>query len=210
MSGPPPSWLPQRPAWPSSPQLPRALPHDPNGAGGVSAWIPVHMFERRVLFLTGYLDAELATGLVAQLMTLDATGDDPITLYVDSPDGTLDAAFVLIDILKLVGPLVRAHCLGRAGGPTVAVLAVANRRSANRHARFRLGQPELQTAGTAEQLSADSRRLQDLLRRLQLELAEATHQPLEELALDLRRGRYLDAPEALAYGLIDEVGGPTP
>ena len=88
---------------------------------------------------------------------------------------------------------------------------LADRRSANPHARFHLAQPELQATGTADQLAADSHRFQDLLRRLQVQLAEATDQPLEEIALDLRRGRYLDPQEALAYGLIDEIsGGPTP
>jgi ATP-dependent Clp protease, protease subunit len=183
------------------------LPFLPGASGpaGVSAWVQANLFERRVVFLTGELTSATATGLTAQLMTLDAMGDDPLTLYIDSPDAALEAAFVLIDTLKLLRSEVRAHCLGRVGGPAVAVLAVADRRSASPHARFRLAQPQLQAAGTADRLSADSQHFQDLLRRLQLELAEATGQPLEEVALDLRRGRYLDAEEALAYGLIDEI-----
>jgi ATP-dependent Clp protease protease subunit len=89
------------------------------------------------------------------------------------------------------------------------VLAVADRRSASPNARFRLAQPRLEVSGTADRLSAASHHFQDLLRRLQVELAEATGQPLEEVAIDLRRERYLDAQEALAYGLIDQIGAPT-
>ena len=180
----------------------------PGGLPGGAAWLQAHLFERRLLFLAGHLDSAAATGLTAQLMTLDALDGAPITLYLDSPDAALEAAFVLIDTLKLLRSEVRAHCLGRLGGPSVAVLAVADRRSASPNARFRLAQPRLQAAGTADRLQAESEHAQDLLRRLQLELAQATGQPLEEVALDLRRERYLDAHQALAYGLIDEIGAP--
>jgi ATP-dependent Clp protease, protease subunit len=179
---------------------------DPSGLPG---WLQANLFERRQLFLTGNLDSKLATGLTAQLMTLDALGAEPITFYLDSPDGTLEATFTLVDTLKLLRSEVHAHCLGRLGGPSVAALAVADRRSANPNARIRLAQPRLEVSGPADRLSAQAEHFQDLLRRLQVELADATGQPLEEVALDLRRERYLDAQEALAYGLIDEIGAPT-
>src|SRR5436305_12670121 len=126
--------------------------------GGLPDFLTAQLFERRQVFLTGVLDSAGATSLAAQLMTLDALGDAPITLYIASPDGTLEAALTLIDTLKLLRSDVRAHCLGRAGGPSLAVLAVADRRSANPHARFHLAQPELQATGTADQLAADSHR----------------------------------------------------
>jgi ATP-dependent Clp protease protease subunit len=176
---------------------------------GLPSWLQANLFERRQVFLTGPLDSPLATSLTAQLMTLDALGAEPITLYLDSPDASLEAAFALIDTLKLLRSEAYAHCLGRLGGPSVAVLAVADRRSASPNARFRLAQPRLEVSGTADRLSAASHHFQDLLRRLQVELAEATGQPLEEVAIDLRRERYLDAQEALAYGLIDQIGAPT-
>src|SRR5919199_6691145 len=141
---------------------------DPNA---LPAWLQANLFERRQVFLTGHLDSKLATGLTAQLMTLDALGAEPITVYLDSPDGTLEATFTLVDTLKLLRSEVRAHCLGRLGGPSVAVLAIADRRSASPNARFRLAQPRLEATGTADHLSAQSHHLQDLLRRLQVELA---------------------------------------
>ena len=179
---------------------------DPTALPG---FLSAQLFERRQVFLTGRLDPARATSLTAQLLTLDALAAEPITLYLDSPDGALEAAFTLVDTLKLLRSEVRAHCLGRLGGPSVAVLAVADRRSASPNARIRLAQPRLEASGTADHLSSQSHHVQDLLRRLQVELADATGQPLEEVALDLRRERYLDAQEALAYGLIDQIGAPT-
>jgi ATP-dependent Clp protease, protease subunit len=171
-------------------------------------FLHAQLFERRQVFLTGHLDSTKATSLTAQLMTLDALGAEPITLYLDSPDASLEAAFALIDTLKLLRSEVRAHCLARLGGPSVAILAVADRRSASPNARIRLAQPRLEASGTADYLSSQSQHFQDLLRRLQVELAEATGQPLEEVALDLRRERYLDPEQALEYGLIDTIGAP--
>jgi ATP-dependent Clp protease, protease subunit len=173
------------------------------------AALQASLFEHRQVFLTGHLDAEKATSLTAQLMTLDALGAEPITLYLDSPDAALDAAFALIDTLQLLRSETHAHCLARLGGPSVAVLAVADKRSASPNARFRLAQPHLEASGRADHLSAQVDHFQDLLRRLQSVLAEATGQPLEEITLDLRRERYLDAQQALAYGLIDQIGAPT-
>src|SRR5919199_4016078 len=133
------------------------------GFGGppdLSAWVQANLFERRTVFLTGHLDSAVATGLAAQLMTLDATGAQPISLYLDSPDAALDAAFVVIDTLKLLRSEVHAHCLGRVGGPSVAVLAVADRRSASPNARVRLAQPRLEASGPADRLSAQAEHFQ--------------------------------------------------
>jgi ATP-dependent Clp protease protease subunit len=86
-------------------------------------------------------------------------------------------------------------------------VATTHRRVATPHTRFRLGQPRAQFSGTPDQIAAQSRQQQDLLWRFNARLAQVTGRPAEEIAEDLRRGRYLDAQEALAYGLIDEISG---
>ena len=128
---------------------------------------------------------------------------------MDSPDGTLEAAFLLMDTLDGLRAPVRAHCRGQAGGPAVGVVAVAGHRSAARHARFRLAQPTVRLAGTPAELDAQARQHRDALVRFQARLARATGRPVDDIADDMRRGRYLDAREALAYGLIDTIAGPT-
>ena len=211
-----PGWPPWRPSGPEPPWLPRPRPGSPGGPGeppGLDrspAWLHERLFERRIIFVTGRLDDAAAARTAAELMTLDAAGDGSIDLYLDSPDGTLEAAFVLIDTLDLLRATVRAHCLGQAGGPAIGVLAVADRRSASPHALFRLAQPDVQFSGTADQLTSHSRHHRERLRRLQLRLAKATGRPFDAIADDMLRGRYLDAREALDYGLIDIVGAPGP
>jgi ATP-dependent Clp protease protease subunit len=185
------------------------LPYEPpSSRRRLSAWLQEKLFERRIVLVTGRLDADLAAEVAAALLTLDATGDEPIELHLDSPDGTLEAAFVLIDTLDLLHATVRAHCRGQVGGPAIGVVAAADHRSASPHTRFRLFQPTAEFSGTPDQLASDSRQQQELLWRFHARLAQVTGRPAEEIAEDMRRRRYLDAGEALAYGLIDEISGP--
>lgn len=182
----------------------------PSGRSRPPAWLQETLFERRIVLVTGRLDDALAAQAAAEMMALDATGDDPIDLHVDSPDGTLEAAFVLVDTLDLLRATVRAHCRGQAGGPTIGVVAVADHRSASPHATFRLAQPTVQLSGTADQLASQSRQHQESLRRFQARLAKATGRAAAEIARDMRQGRHLDARAALEYGLIDEIRVPGP
>ncbi|MGH7333319.1 MAG: ATP-dependent Clp protease proteolytic subunit [Candidatus Rokuibacteriota bacterium] len=183
---------------------------EPSSRGRLSAWLQERLFGRRIVLVTGWLDDTIAAQTAAELMTLDATGDEPVELHLDSPDGILEAAFVLIDTLDLLHATVRVHCRGRVGGPAIGVLAAADHRSALPHTRFQLAQPTAHLTGTPSQIASRSQQQQDLLWRLQARLAQVTGRPSEEIADDMRRGRYLDAREALEYGLIDAISTTAP
>jgi ATP-dependent Clp protease protease subunit len=171
----------------------------------LAAWLQEKLFERRIVLVTGVLDDALAAEVAAQLMALDALSDAPIEIHLDSPDGTLEAAFVLMDAIDAVRAPVRMLCRGRVGGPAIGVVAAADRRVAAPHARFRLGQPTARFTGTPESIAAQSRQQTELLWRLHARLAQVTGRPAEEIAEDMRRGRHLDAQEALVYGVIDAI-----
>lgn len=174
---------------------------------GAPDWLREKLFERRTVLVTGRLEAALAADVEAQLMALDALAPAPIELHLDSADGTLEAAFLVIDAIDALRSPVRVLCRGQVGGPAIGVVAAAAHRAAAPHARFRLGQPRTSFAGTPDQIAAQSRQQQDLMWRLHSRLARVTGRPAEEIAEDMRRGRYLDATEALAYGLIEEIKG---
>jgi len=177
----------------------------PPGRRGPPDWLQERLFERRIVFVTGRLDDAAAAAAAAAIMTLDASGDEPIDVHVDSPDGTLEAAFVLIDVIDLVRATVRVHCRGHVAGPAIGVVAAADRRSAAPHATFRLVEPTTQLSGTPDRIAALSQQHRDLLWRFQSRLASATGRPTEDIADDMRRSRTLDAREALAHGLIDTI-----
>ena len=181
------------------------IPDVPPGRRRLSGWLEEKLFERRIVLITGLLDDVAAGEVAAALMTLDARGDEPIELHLDSRDGTLEAAFVLIDTVDLLRARLRVHCRGQVGGPAIGVVAAAGHRVASAHTRFRLVQPTARFSGTPDQIAAQSRQQQELLWRFHARLAQVTGRPAEEIAEDMRRGRALDAREALEYGLIDEI-----
>ena len=168
-------------------------------------WLQEKLFERRIVFLTGRLDAALAAQVASQITMLDAAADRPIDVIVNSGDGTLDAAFVLIDVLDATRSTVRAQCQGQVAGPAVGVVAAADEGSAAPHTTFRLSAPPTELSGTPEQIATRSAQHRELLWRFQARLARATGRAPEDVADDMRRGRYLDAREALDYGLIDAI-----
>lgn len=164
------------------------------------------LFKRRIVFLRGELNEQTAGDTAAQLMTLDATGDDAVTLYLDCHGTSLEAAFTLMDVVDLLGVPVHAVAMGRVEGPAVGVLAVAPRRSISPNARIRLRDPELQTmTGNANQLANWVEHHQQALARFHQRLAAATGRPVEHVEADCGQGRFLDADQAIAYGLADGI-----
>lgn len=166
------------------------------------------MLERRIVSLRGDLDEALAGQVALELMSLDASGDERVTLYVDSGAGTLDAAFMVTDVIDLLGVPVHATCLGRAHGPSVAIVAVSDHRSAAPNSSFRLTEPRAGAQGHAGDMVqfAEQQRIQ--LGRFVSRIADATRRPLEHVEADVSQGRYLSAPEALTYGLVDDIWTP--
>jgi ATP-dependent Clp protease protease subunit len=167
------------------------------------------MLAKRIVSVRGDLHEALAGQVALELMSLDASGDEHVTLYVDSGGGTLEAAFIVIDVIDLLGVPVHATCLGRAEGPAAAIVAVSDNRFCAPHARFRLCEPKSEAHGNAGDMRrfADQQRLQ--LDRFIARLADATRRPVEHVEADVCSGRFLDAEAALEYGLVDEIWTPT-
>jgi ATP-dependent Clp protease, protease subunit len=163
------------------------------------------MFARRQVYLRGRLDDERAGAVAAQLMSLDALGDDPVDLLVDCADGTLDAALAVVDTIELMGVPVHATCIGRTEGPAVLVVAVAAVRRASPNTRFRLREPRTEAVPAVRDLEAWLGQQRERFDRFLERLAEATGLAVQMVRRDVARGRVLDAEEAVRYGLIDEV-----
>lgn len=169
------------------------------------------LFKRRIVFVRGELTEQTAGDAAAQLMTLDATGEAPVTLYLDCTGTSLDAAFTLMDVIDLMGAPVHAVAMGRVEGPAVGVLAVADQRQISPNSRIRLRDAEFtSTTGNAAQMAAWAEHHQQAVRRFHQRLAQATGRPLEHVEADCGQGRFLDAEQALAYGLADGIARAAP
>jgi ATP-dependent Clp protease, protease subunit len=163
------------------------------------------LLERRVVLLSGELDAAAASELAATLLTLDATGDSRIELRMSSSHGPIDAALSVVDVLDVLGVPVHAVALGSIEGGPVGVLASCGPRRVARHAVLRLREPDLEVAGTAK----------DLVRALAAQAAQRTGflehlavrvgRPFAELDAEWSHGAVLEAPDAVTLGYADEV-----
>ena len=169
------------------------------------AWLQDKLFERRLVLVTGRLDDTLAAETAAQITALDAASSAPIDVVVDSGEGTLEAAFVLIDMIDAARATVRVQCLGQVKGPAVGVAAAGDERAAAPHTTFCLAAPAVRASGRPDQIAAQSDAHVQLLCKFQARLAKATGRPADDIADDIRRGRYLNSREALDYGLIHVI-----
>lgn len=206
----PPGW-PARPGWPGRP----GWPDRPGAPEPVTApakvWLnPVgwpaaiydRLLEQRIVMASGLLDGEGATRLSAQLLTLDAEGDDPIRLELQSLSADLSAALTIMGVIDVVGAPVRARAGGRVGGPALGVLAVCDDRRAYPSAVFALAEPRLDFDGRASELAAREEQLRSMLDTLYLRLADVTGREVDQIRADSRQERLLTVDQAIDYGLI--------
>jgi ATP-dependent Clp protease protease subunit len=175
---------------------------------GATDWLAERLLEQRMIVLSGELDAATVNRTVAELALLDASGDQPVQLRLSGLAADLDLALTLVDALDMMGAPVHATALGTVSGAAVAVLAVADARTAGPHLLVQLREPRSPRGVPGVQVESVAAEHVRQLRRLQERLAEACGRPVDEVAADMRAGRLLDAEEARGYGLVD--AGPVP
>lgn len=180
------------------------------GAGqpGLDPWLRERLFAQRLVMAHGPLTSALASELAAQLLTLDASGADPIRLHLSCPDGDLGAAFAVVDAVELARAPVHAVVTGEVGGAALAVLTAAKQRAAYPHARFRLAEPRVdEVSGTADEVVGQASRHLRMLEDLIVRLAELTGKRRSEIETDLSDDQLLTADQAREYGLIQQIVG---
>jgi ATP-dependent Clp protease, protease subunit len=166
------------------------------------------LLAQRIVQLTGALDGPTATRVSAELMTLDADGDDPVTLRVDCSEADLAPAMTLMDVVELMGVPVRALCLGQVAGGAIGVVAVCSHRAALPSTRFSLCEPTTQHEAHVRNVAQWAELRASERRRFCERVGAAAGKPSDIVEADLERGRFLSADEAVAYGILDEVSRP--
>jgi ATP-dependent Clp protease, protease subunit len=174
--------------------------------GRLPEWLDETMMQRRTVLLRGPLDDALAIEVAARLMTLDATGDEGVLLHLGSSDGTLGAAFTVMDTIEALGVPVTAICTGAADGPALGVLAVAHHRWVAPHSRLRLSEPGIEAHGSLADLNSQLEQHRILVQLFVSRVAAAAKQPAERVEVDLLERRSFDPIEAVSYGLADAIG----
>lgn len=172
-------------------------------------WVGPILAARRIVTASGPLDHGSAGRLCAELMALDGSGDEAITLRLSSSGGAAGPALAVMDTLDVLGVPVHAFCSGLVEGSAVAVLCACSKRVAAPHCRFHLCSPSSELAGPASTLSRRAQVLSAESGQLAGRIAARCKAPLEKVAADIASGSYLDAAEATGYGLLDGLAWPS-
>jgi ATP-dependent Clp protease protease subunit len=166
------------------------------------------LLRERIIVLGTPIDDAVANLICSQLLYLEYEDPDrDISLYINSPGGEITGLFAIYDTMRYIRPDVSTLCFGQAASAAAVILAAGakGKRYALPHARILLHQPYGGVGGQATDIELQAKeilRMRDLLNEM---LAEATGQSVEQIAKDTDRDFILEAPQALEYGVIDEV-----
>jgi len=166
------------------------------------------LLRERIIFLGTPVDDTVSNLICAQMLFLESEDPDKdIHLYINSPGGDITGLMAIYDTMQFVKPDVSTFCFGQAASAAAVLLAAGakGKRYALPHARVLLHQPWGGVGGQASDIEIQAReilRLRDILNQM---LAQDTGQSVERIAKDTDRDFVMEASEAVAYGLIDEV-----
>ncbi len=167
------------------------------------------LLKERVVFLVGGVDDNVANLIVAQLLFLESENPDKdIHLYINSPGGSVTAGLAIYDTMQFLKPDVSTMCIGQAASMGALLLAAgaAGKRFSLPHSRVMIHQPWAGgISGQASDIEIHAREILTMRERLNEILAHHTGKPVDDIARDTERDRFLSAADAQSYGLIDKV-----
>ncbi|MBJ7354680.1 MAG: ATP-dependent Clp endopeptidase proteolytic subunit ClpP [Thermoleophilaceae bacterium] len=166
------------------------------------------LLDERIIFLGTPVTDDIANLIVAQLIHLEA--DDPdkdISLYINSPGGSVYAGMAIYDTMQYIKPDVQTICAGVAMSMGAMLLSggAKGKRMALKHSRILIHQVSSGFQGQATDIEIHAKEVIDLRKRMDELLADNTGQPLEKVAQDTERDYFMSSEEAKTYGLIDRV-----
>ena len=166
------------------------------------------LLKDRVVFLRGEVNEALANSIVAQLLFLEMEDPDAdISMYINSPGGSVTDGMAIFDTMRYIKPKVRTVCLGMAASMGAFLLSsgTKGKRLALPNAEIMIHQPSGGTQGQATDMQIQVERMLKIKQRLNEILASNTGKPLETIKVDTERDNFMTAEEAQAYGLVDKV-----
>ena len=167
------------------------------------------LLKERVVFLVGPVDDHVANVVIAQLLFLESENPEKdISLYINSPGGSVTAGLAIYDTMQFLRPDVSTMCVGQAASMGALLLAAGaeGKRFSLPHSRIMIHQPWAGgISGQATDIEIHAREILSLRERLNAILAGHTGKPVEQIAKDTERDRFMSGAEAKEYGLIDDV-----
>jgi ATP-dependent Clp protease protease subunit len=166
------------------------------------------LLNERIIFLGTPIDDQIANLIVAQLIHLESEDPDKdISIYVNSPGGSVYAGMAIYDTMQFIKPDVSTICCGIAMSMGALLLAggAPGKRMALPNSKILIHQVSAGYQGQATDIEIHAREILDMRRRLDEIIGKHTGQPLERVSRDTERDYFMSAPEAKEYGIIDQV-----
>jgi ATP-dependent Clp protease protease subunit len=179
-----------------------------SGRGERAYDIYSRLLKERVIFLVGPVNDHTANLVVAQMLFLESENPDKdISLYINSPGGSVSAGLAIYDTMQFIKPDVSTLCTGLAASMGAFLLAAGakGKRFSLPNSRIMIHQPLGGAQGQAADIEIQAREILYLRERLNMILAEKTGQSIEQIGKDTDRDNFMSADQAAEYGMIDKV-----
>jgi ATP-dependent Clp protease, protease subunit len=179
-----------------------------SGRGERAYDIYSRLLRERIVFLIGPVNDQTANLVIAQMLFLESENPDKdIFLYINSPGGSVSSGLAIYDTMQFIKPDVSTLCMGIAAsmGSFLLMAGAKGKRIALPNSRVMIHQPSGGAQGQASDIEIQAREILKTREQLNRIYADRTGQPLERIAADMERDRWMNPAEALDYGLIDQV-----
>ena len=166
------------------------------------------LLEDRIVFLSGEIDDQTANTVVAQLLYLEGKNPDKdIFMYINSPGGSVTAGLAIYDTMQYVKCDISTICIGMAASMAAVILSsgTKGKRICLPHSEVMIHQPLGGAQGQASDIEIHARHIQKTRENLNRILADNTGKNIETISKDTDRDNFLDAKQALKYGLVDKI-----
>lgn len=165
------------------------------------------LLKERIIFLSGEINDALANTVVAQLLYLDSLSNEDISIYINSPGGVISAGMAIYDTMNFIKSDVSTICVGIAASMGAFLLSsgTKGKRYILPNADVMIHQPLGGAEGQASDIKIASERILNLRERLNRILAKNTGKNLKKIEHDTERDNYLNAEEAVNYGIVDKI-----
>lgn len=163
--------------------------------------------ETRSILISGEINKEMAERIIKQLLMLEAAGDGPIKVYIDSPGGDADTGYAIFDMIRFIKPDVYTIGMGlvASAGALILLGAEKDKRIALPNSHYLIHQPLSGVRGVATEIEIHAREIEKMRQRINKLIADETGNPIKNVEKDTDRDFWMDSEEAKTYGLVSKV-----
>lgn len=165
------------------------------------------LLKDRIIILSGEIDDVMSNSIVAQLLYLDGINHDNISIYINSPGGSITAGMAIYDTMNFISSKVSTICIGMAASMAAFLLSSGEvgKRYCLENAEVMIHQPLGGAQGQATEIKIAAERILKLKKKLNKILSNNTGKNIKKIEKDTERDYFMDAGEALEYGIVDEI-----